>query len=186
MVDAGVHQVYIQTRDITMEEHMGLHMDSRATLCLLIRDKGVFLGLKARKIGAGKWNAFGGMIEPRDGSIEAAAVREVLEETGGVQVRPEDLESVGCVRFHFSGVPKWHVHLFVARQWTGEMPGSAEMSSLTWFPFNRIPYANMMPADCEWIPLVLAGKRIRGKVYYNADATKLEDFTYEEILANDP
>ena len=51
------------------------------TLVLLREDNRVLLGMKKRGFGAGKWNGFGGKLEPGETVVEAAA-REVQEECG--------------------------------------------------------------------------------------------------------
>ena len=51
------------------------------TLVLLREGDRVLLGMKKRGFGAGKWNGFGGKLEPGESVVEAAA-REVREECG--------------------------------------------------------------------------------------------------------
>ena len=51
------------------------------TLVLLREDNQVLLGMKKRGFGVGKWNGFGGKLEPGETVVEAAA-REVKEECG--------------------------------------------------------------------------------------------------------
>ncbi len=49
-----------------------------ATVCLLVKDDEVMLGIKTKKIGAGCRNGYGGGIEP-DELIKEAAIRELEE-----------------------------------------------------------------------------------------------------------
>lgn len=78
------------------------------TLAFLVRDGAsargdgmqVLLGLKKRGFGMGKWNGFGGKVEPTDASIAAAAAREVQEEAN-VTVQPEHLQPRGVLLFSF-------------------------------------------------------------------------------------
>ena len=51
------------------------------TLVLLRQENRVLLGMKKRGFGVGKWNGFGGKLEPGETVVEAAA-REVREECG--------------------------------------------------------------------------------------------------------
>ncbi len=44
------------------------------TLVFLVDDDRVLLGMKKRGFGAGKWNGFGGKVEPGE-TIEEAAIR---------------------------------------------------------------------------------------------------------------
>ena len=57
------------------------------TLCLLISDGQVLLGMKKKSFGAGKWNGFGGKVEEGE-TVEAAAIRE-MEEESGILISPE-------------------------------------------------------------------------------------------------
>ena len=73
---------------------MSIKTGSRKVLTLVfLRDATrVLLGMKKRGFGVGKWNGFGGKVEPGETVVEAAA-REVTEECG-YSVKTEDL---GCV-----------------------------------------------------------------------------------------
>ncbi len=150
------------------------------TLCFLVTDSHILLGLKKQGFGAGKWNGFGGKV--RDGeTTEAAAAREIREEAG-VQVRSGDLEPAGELTFFFAGEPKWYAHAFLVRNWQGEPIETGEMRP-QWFALDAIPYNAMWVADREWLPLVLAGHRIEGEVRFDASGDVLEDFTWREVAA---
>jgi 8-oxo-dGTP pyrophosphatase MutT (NUDIX family) len=60
-----------------------------ATLCFLIRDAEILLGLKKVGFGQGKYGGFGGKVEAGE-TPEMAAVREMAEETG-IKVAAPDL-----------------------------------------------------------------------------------------------
>jgi 8-oxo-dGTP diphosphatase len=95
----------------------------QATLCFLIRrgaPDAVLLGLKKRGFGCGKYNGFGGKIEPGEDARQAV-VREIAEEAG-LAVRTEDLVPAGRVTFFFPANPAFDhdVALFVATVWRGE------------------------------------------------------------------
>jgi 8-oxo-dGTP diphosphatase len=139
-----------------------------ATLVFLVKDGKVLLARKTRHIGAGKWNGYGGGVEPGQSLIECA-ISECQQESG-VEIRPADLQKVAEVTFHntktngekFSCL----VHVFTTEHWIGEPKESEEMSKPKWFPINQLPVTEMMPADSVWVPLVLAGKRIIGEAHY--------------------
>ena len=149
-----------------------------ATLCFLTDDSRILLSRKKKKIGAGKWNGFGGGVEPGE-NIEEAAVREAKEECGA-SVRVPHLQGRGVIAFYADNTPTWTVHIFITREWHGNPRETGEMGEMRWFDFGRIPYADMLPADKEWLPLVLAGKAVEGNFYYNADVTVLEHFQLTE------
>lgn len=148
-----------------------------ATVCFLVTDAQILLAMKKQGFGAGKWNGLGGKV--RDGeTIEVAAVREIREEAR-VEVRSEDLEQVGTLTFFFAGEPKWEAYVFLAREWRGEPIETDEMRP-QWFERAAMPFGEMWVADREWLPLVLAGKRIRADVYFSADGESLEKFTWSD------
>ena len=67
------------------------------TLVLLRQENWVLLGMKKRGFGVGKWNGFGGKLEPGETVVEAAA-REVREECGYI-VNTTDLGTGGFWKF---------------------------------------------------------------------------------------
>lgn len=60
----------------------------------------VLLGEKKRGFGKGKWNGFGGKVDPSDASVVAAAAREIQEEAN-VTVQEHDLAPRGVLLFTF-------------------------------------------------------------------------------------
>ncbi len=63
--------------------------------------KEVLLGMKKRGFGQGKWNGFGGKVEPGE-TVEAAALRELEEESC---VRAAGAELRGKITFTFLTIP---------------------------------------------------------------------------------
>ena len=95
---------------------------SDKTLCFLIRGnppREVLLGLKKTGFGAGKYAGFGGGVESGE-TIEAAAIRELEEETG-IKVSINDIYPIGRLTFLFPFKPNWNqvVHVFLAKAWLG-------------------------------------------------------------------
>ena len=136
-----------------------------ATLCLLIKDDSVLLAKKARKIGAGCWNGYGGGVEENETLLDSA-IRELKEESTLI-AKKEDLEKVAIVDFHNmktdGGIFVCRVHFFLIRNWEGEPKETEEMLNPTFFKINNLPLDEMMPADRKFIPLLLNGKKIIAK-----------------------
>jgi 8-oxo-dGTP pyrophosphatase MutT (NUDIX family) len=63
------------------------------------------VGLKKRGFGQGKWNGFGGKVEAGE-TIEAAAARELKEESLVELGDGHALEKRGILNFFFAGEPK--------------------------------------------------------------------------------
>ncbi|KKQ35963.1 MAG: hypothetical protein US50_C0002G0023 [Candidatus Nomurabacteria bacterium GW2011_GWB1_37_5] len=165
-----------------MEEKVLLN----ATVCLLIKDDDVILGLKTKKIGAGCWNGYGGGIEEGETPIKAA-IRE-LEEEVGVTALPEHLEKMAIVDFHNTKSDGdtfvCRVHFFVVKEWNGEPKETNEMVMITPTTFNKnnLPFNKMMPADREFFPLILNGKKIIAKAKYGPFQKELlENVIIQEV-----
>jgi mutator protein MutT len=126
------------------------------TLCFIVKDGRVLLGKKKRGFGMGKWNGFGGKIEPGE-TREDAARRELREESGIVA---RAIESRGLLRFDFDeGSGPLDVHLYAVLEHEGEPEESEEMLP-RWFALEDIPFGDMWPDDMHWLPHFLAGKTI--------------------------
>jgi 8-oxo-dGTP diphosphatase len=148
----------------------------RATLSFLIRrgeTDSVLLGLKKRGFGRGKWNGFGGKLEPGETAREAAA-REIAEECGLV-VYPEDLTPAGRVTFFFPSQPAFDhdVALFAATAWQGEVCETEEMKP-AWFPVHDLPLSAMWRDDAHWLPHVLAGSQVEAEFAFADDGETIQ------------
>jgi len=140
------------------------------TLCLVRQPPRILLGMKKKGLGAGNWNGFGGKVESGE-SIEEAAIREVKEEAG---LTVNTVEKAGVIDFEFKGDPQTlEVHIFHSSDFSGEISESDEMRP-EWFEVEKIPYDTMWPDDRFWLPLLLSGKRFRGRFLFGEKNAILE------------
>ena len=134
------------------------------TLCIIHQQSKVLLGMKKRGFGAGKWNGFGGKVSPEE-TIEECAKRETREESG---IEINEATEVGIIEFEFSGNPEiLEVHIFKSNNFSGEPIETEEMRP-EWFPIDKIPFEKMWPDDKYWLPLLLSGKKFRGKFVFDS------------------
>ena len=138
----------------------------QGTLVFLRRDDEVLLAMKKRGFGAGNWNGVGGKVEAGE-EVRAAAVREVQEEIG---VTPLALESVARLTFRYpkGKITEWDGYVYICTEWKGEPIETEEMAP-RWFKLGDIPYEQMWADDPHWLPLVLAGKRVKAEFTFDAD-----------------
>jgi len=146
----------------------------QATLCYLVRDGQICLGLKKRGFGINRWNGFGGKVRGKE-TIETAALRELLEESG---VKGTELKKVAQLDFFFPNVDKalsWDqtVHVYLISNWEGT-PSEGEEMRPSWFDFASIPYEQAWPDDIHWLPKVLAGSLIKGRFSFGEGDKILE------------
>src|SRR5680860_463728 len=99
-------------------------MKKQLTLCVVHQQGKVLLGMKKRGFGSGKWNGFGGKVEPKE-TIESATKRETFEEVG---INVQKLYKKGILQFSFIGQPDvLEVHIFKTDAFNGDPKESDEM-----------------------------------------------------------
>lgn len=139
-----------------------------ASLCFPVRGERILLGKKMKNIGKGCWNGYGGGIEPGE-TPEQAMIRELWEEAE-VAAQPTALEKVAIMSFHNTKTDGrtfvCRVHIYLLRQWEGDFRSTEEMANPTWFDRQTLPLGGMMPADREWVPIILSGRKIIGTARY--------------------
>ncbi|HVS79537.1 MAG TPA: NUDIX domain-containing protein, partial [Candidatus Paceibacterota bacterium] len=131
----------------------------------------VLLGRKAKKVGAGRWNGYGGEIESNDPNPAAAAARELLEESG-LSADPAKLEKVAIIYFHnrlSTGEEYTNTtHVYFVSEFEGTPIGTPEMTDPTWFEIDKVPYGEMIPSDREWLGPILNGKHVIAEAWLSA------------------
>jgi len=135
------------------------------TLCFLFKGNRILLAMKKRGFGANRWNGYGGKTKEGE-ALEDAAIRELQEESGLI-LKKEALKKVSEIEFLFTQKPEWNqrVHTFFVNEWNGELQETEEMRP-QWFDLGAIPYADMWPEDKLWLPRVILGEKIKGKIYF--------------------
>ncbi|KAG9342993.1 hypothetical protein JZ751_015210 [Albula glossodonta] len=146
------------------------------TLVLVVQPGRVLLGMKKRGFGAGKWNGFGGKVQPGE-TIEQAARRELLEESG---LTVDTLDKIGNIKFEFVGETELlDVHVFRTDSFNGDPTESDEMRP-QWFDLDTIPFDQMWADDRLWFPLLLQRKKFQGYFKFQGHDVIL-DHKLEEV-----
>ncbi|EDQ92039.1 uncharacterized protein MONBRDRAFT_14719 [Monosiga brevicollis MX1] len=140
------------------------------TLIFAVRQDGArLLGMKKRGFGAGRYNGFGGKVEPGE-EIDVGAVRELHEESL-LLTEPQHLRRVGRLFFEFQDdTTILDVHIFDTRIWQGEAAETEEMRP-QWFNEEDVPFDMMWPDDRYWFPLMRQGKYFTGYFYFKDQST---------------
>lgn len=140
----------------------------KATLCFLLKNNQILLGMKKRGFGTGLWNGCGGKVHEEEGeTVEQAAIRETKEE---FCVDIKDIRVMGELEFTFEDKPEWgqNVYVFTCIKWTGEIQESEEMRP-EWFDIKQIPYDKMWPDDPFWLPKIIDGEKVKMSFVFGTD-----------------
>lgn len=151
----------------------------RATLALLLKGATVILPIKKHKIGAGLRNGYGGEIEEGE-EILAATARETKEECK-VDINLRDITPVAVLDAHNvtkEGVEfTCRVYISLVELWSGEPRAGDEMEVPEYFALSDPPLHQMMLADRDWLPPVLAGKYVYAQAWYTPKQAALRQPT---------
>uniref|UniRef100_A0A914UVQ2 Oxidized purine nucleoside triphosphate hydrolase n=1 Tax=Plectus sambesii TaxID=2011161 RepID=A0A914UVQ2_9BILA len=163
---------------MTISSIVGNKAKKLFTLAFIRRDNQVLLGLKKRGFGVGKWNGFGGKLNPNETLIDAAQ-RELEEECG---LRSDHLAKMGVLYFEFEDNPVlMEVHVFQTSDFTGEVKESEEMKP-QWYDLRDVPFSRMWPDDVFWWPYLLEERKFTGYFKYK-DQETIVDYVIEETAA---
>jgi ADP-ribose pyrophosphatase YjhB (NUDIX family) len=152
----------------------------QTTLCFLLKDDRVLLGMKKRGFGVGKWNGMGGKLIEGETAVQNV-IRELNEEIG-VELTARDLKEVAVLEFNFDGKPDWDqvCHVFTVSRWFGAPSESEEMRP-QWHAMSALPFNEMWVDDPRWLPLVLAGKKIKGEFLFDETGKAILEYKVVEI-----
>jgi 8-oxo-dGTP diphosphatase / 2-hydroxy-dATP diphosphatase len=133
------------------------------TLCMVYQHPRVLLGMKKRGFGAGRWNGFGGKLEPGE-TLEENVVRELKEECG---IIAKEIQKKAVMNFYFEHEPSEYieVNVFGIYDFEGDPAESEEMRP-KWFHIDDIPYSLMWPDDIHWHHLFFSGKKFKGNFFF--------------------
>lgn len=136
-----------------------------ATVVFLRKDGKIILAKKKGHIHVGEekldksketYNGYGGKKEETDETIEDTAIRELCEESGGVEGKKEDLIKIGEVQFFWPGneseEANMFVYFYILEKYSGEPVETDEMYAPEAFILSDIPYDQMMGADKVIVP----------------------------------
>ncbi len=144
----------------------------RATLLFIRRNGKLLLIHKKLGLGAGKINGPGGRVDPGE-TPRQAAIREVQEE---LRITPTGVKKAGELLFQFTNGHSIHGYVYTATGYTGRPTETREAKPI-WISDKEIPYHNMWADDRIWVPLMLAGKRFRGRFLFRDDQMLACDMT---------
>jgi len=148
------------------------------TLAFLLNKNEICLGYKKRSFGEGYWNGFGGKVKQGE-TPEESAVREIEEEST-LRIDVENLEKIARIEFLFEDDTHLEVHTFFVRQWEGEPKETEEMRP-EWFAFGSIPYKEMWEDDQHWLPRVLLGEKLEGKVWFDHTDRHIKEMQWQQV-----
>jgi len=133
------------------------------TLCIPHRGDEIWLGMKKKGFGAGRWNGFGGKVKEGE-TIEEATRREMEEET---EFRVTHLEKAGVILFQNGDAPMLiEMHIFRTSDFPEALAESDEMAPRK-FKSADLPFDEMWEDDRYWVPYFLSGKQFEGEFTFD-------------------
>ncbi len=140
----------------------------KCTVCFCVRGGNVLLALKKRGFGKNWLNGYGGKVKETDRTIETSLVRELREEAK-IEAREQDLNQVGHIIFTFNDTPTVDCRIFLLEEWKGDPKETEEMGTPEWYPIDELPKDRMWKGDRLWVPRILNGESLSGRVDYLVD-----------------
>lgn len=126
-------------------------------------------------ISNGKLNGYGGKI--KKGETPEQCMERELPEKSGVTANKEYFEKVGVINFHNTNKTGekfiCRAYILLIRFFKGEPKETNEALNPQKFLKDKLPLRKLMPADKDWLPLVLNGLKVTGSVFYGPNQKKL-------------
>ncbi|MFH1649210.1 MAG: NUDIX domain-containing protein [Candidatus Woesearchaeota archaeon] len=148
----------------------------QVTLVLPILGDTIYLAMKKRGFGAGRWNGFGGKVHDGETIIEATC-REAEEE--GLKLNKEDLKPAAIISFHFPDKPDYdqQMNVFTVSKLLAEPIETEEMKPQA-FKIEDVPYDEMWSADRYWMKEVINGQYTEANVVFHGEGSGVRDITF--------
>lgn len=143
----------------------------RTTLTLFFVNDKMLLGEKKRGFAKGTLNGIGGKQDKGE-TIEQAMIRECQEEIG---VTPKIYNLVGRINFNlwYKGEHvNMEMFIYSCSNFDGKIQETEEIKPI-WFDVKNIPFDRMLADDLLWLPLVLKGEKVIGKVNFDPNMKML-------------
>jgi len=153
---------------------------NQRTMCFLIKNEKVLLGIQQTGFNQGKILGIGGVLEEEE-TLEHAVMRQCQEEIG---ITPTILENAGTLGFYFQKDPTPEIHnqqvnLFLCREWIGEIEKNNEMEA-QWYGFEQIPFEKMQTDAKMWLAQALEAGKIEGEFLFDANL-QVEEYNFKHI-----
>jgi 8-oxo-dGTP diphosphatase/2-hydroxy-dATP diphosphatase len=144
--------------------------DLLTNLIFIVQKPKILLGMKKRRLGAGKWNGYGGKVLDGE-SMEDSLIREVEEEAG---IKIKNFEKLGIMDFYMPHADL-HIenHVYKTNEYEGEVIETEEMRP-EWFDIDKMPFEAMWKDDPLWMPLLLEDRKFRGRFVFGENEEILE------------
>ncbi len=142
-----------------------------ATLALFVDGNKILLGEKKRGFAKGTLNGIGGKQDPGE-TIEQAMVRECFEEIGAKPTKYEQVGRIDLDMYYKGEHANMNMYIYKCYDYTGKIVETEEIIP-SWYNIDEIPFEKMLQDDLLWIPYVLKGEKVVGKVKFDENMNML-------------
>ena len=148
-----------------------------------IRNNQILLGLKQKKVAAGKRSGYGGKQEGQDASMADTAIRELFEETGeGIRANKKDLLPQAIIDFTLINSEgndfSMRVFIYLLEKFSGDFHDTEEMRDHQWFSYDAIPYDDMLVDNQLFLPKILNREYFTAEIISENGIVTKSNFVY--------